>query len=150
MFLHFQEHHKIHVCILSCQEILLYITEACEVSTNWLMFFMLVGPNDVGFPPGMFERGVQKGWGDWGPPGGKKLRTWEIWVLKITYFKWNDSKTWNILSFSLRTRGGYSPLWCWEGGGGTDPPLAETLWCRQKQVYTCMLTWHVCIITSCY
>ena len=73
MFLHFHEHYKIHVCILSCQEILLYITEACEVSTNLLMFFMLVSPNDAGFPPGMFERGSKSGGGS--PPGGKKLRT---------------------------------------------------------------------------
>ena len=33
---------------------------------------MLVGPNDAEFPPGMFERGVQKGWGVWGPPQEEK------------------------------------------------------------------------------
>ena len=44
----------------------------------------------------------------------------------MAYFNWNDSKTWNILSFSLPTGGGDippPPLWCWEWGSGTPPPL---------------------------
>ena len=67
----------------------------------------------------VWERGSKRGGG---PPPGEKKSDFFIFVLKMTYFNWNDSKIWNIFLFSLPTRGD-TPVVLSEGGGGSR--LAE-------------------------
>ena len=82
----------------------------------------------------VWEGVSKRGGGSAGPPPVELFffLSFKFWVLKMAYLNWNDSKIWNILSFSLPTRGGIPP--CGAERGGPDP-LAETLHQKRKQPY---------------
>ena len=85
----------------------------------------------TGFSPGMFERGVQKGWRVWGPPPSqeKKIQNFKFWCLKWPI--WNEMTIKYGISFNFSCQqggpGDIPPLWCWVGGVRTPhAPLSET------------------------
>ena len=83
-----------------------------------------------GFPQGLFERGVQKGWGVWGSsPKEKKSQSFKFECMKWPILAEITAKS-AIYSHFLCQQGGGGispPCGAERGGGSRPPPLAETL-----------------------